>query len=388
MTKKTVTIFQYRLFHYRETLFECLRNLCGEVGIELHVVAGQPFGAEKAKRDEGHLPWVRRVENVYVPITEKKDLCWQPIPKHLSRSDLMVVMHENRLLANYWLMAKRRVGGPKVAFWGHGRDFQSRAPGGIRERWKAWTIGQVDWWFAYTPLTVEILEGVNYPRERTTCLNNAIDTRTFGEDVSRVTSDEMAELREALGWGNMEGPIALFCGSLYPDKKIDLLLYAADRIRKVWPAFGLVVVGDGSSAEMVKAAARNRPWLVHVGAKRGLEKARYFKLCDLILNPGSVGLHILDAFAAGRALITTRGARHGPEIAYLESGRNGLITGDSLEEYVDGTLELLSNRERLRSVNAGASADAETYTVERMAEKFVQGIVGCLEAPKKGSVLW
>ena len=76
-----VVIFQYRLFHYRVDLFNLMRRLAAERGIELVVVAGQAFGKEIPKRDEGTLGWECRVKSLYFPIEEKKDLCWQPWPK-------------------------------------------------------------------------------------------------------------------------------------------------------------------------------------------------------------------------------------------------------------------------------------------------------------------
>jgi len=375
---RQVVILQYRLFHYRRDLFERLRAVCRERGIRLDVVAGQPFGREKDKLDEGHLPWAHKVTNWYFPIKEKKDLCWQPVPKELKRCDLLVVMQENRLLSNYWWMVKRRFGGPKVAFWGHGRDYQTNAPGGLRERWKRAMINQVDWWFAYTALSAAEVRAAGFPPERITCLNNAIDTAGFRREVRDVGERERSAMREALGWKGAPGPTALFCGSLYPDKKLDFLFDACDLIRARIPGFKLVVIGDGSSATLVRKAAASRSWCAYVGAKRGRDKAALFSISDIVLNPGLVGLHVLDAFAAGLPMVTTRGAKHSPEIAYLESGRNGLITGDGIDEYADAVVSLLSDPGRLEALRRSALEDAATYTVEQMADNFADGLAKCL----------
>jgi glycosyltransferase involved in cell wall biosynthesis len=292
-------------------------------------------------------------------------------------------MQENRLLSNYWWMLRRRFGGPRMAFWGHGRDFQTNAPGGIRERWKSATIHQVDWWFAYTPLTVRVLEQFGYPSDRITCLYNAIDTRKFREEVASIDETELAGVRRALGWGTHPGTVAIFCGSLYPDKRLDLLVSAADLIRADLPDFKLIVIGDGSSAAFIKDAVKTRPWCAYVGPKRGRERAKYFRLADVTLNPGLVGLHVLDSFAAGLPIITTRGAKHSPEIAYVVSGWNGLLTGDDAGSYAAAVSSILSDRRQLDELKRNAALDAQKYTTERMARNFLEGMLACLARPKK-----
>ena len=372
-----VTILQYRLFHYRVDLFETMKRLCEARGIDLNVVYGQAFGKEKLKQDEGELAWGRKVHNRYFPVKEKKDLCWQPVPPDLRDSDLIVFMQENRLLSNYYWMLRRRCGGPRVAYWGHGRDFQTNAPGGFREYWKAFMINRVDWWFAYTGLTANILQEAGFPVERITCLNNAIDTHKLRRSAEGSPPELLAAIRAQCDL--KEGaPLGLFCGSLYPDKKLDLLIDAADIIHDRHPDFRLVVIGDGSSACVVRQAAESRPWLQWVGVKRGDEKAAYFRLARFVLNPGVVGLHVLDAFAVGIPMLSTVDAKHGPEIAYLQHGVNGLLTESSPSAFAKATCSLIEDPEWYRRVSGGAREAGRTYTVSHMAENFVAGIERCI----------
>lgn len=377
LRKPKVTILQYRLFHYRLELFESMKRLCAARGIELNVVYGQAFGKEKLKQDEGELAWGREVHNAYIPFKEKKDLCWQPVPQDLHDSDLIVFMQENRLLSNYYWMLRRRLGGPRVAYWGHGRDFQTNAPGGFREYWKAFMINKVDWWFAYTGMTVSILQQAGFPEERITCLNNAIDTDKLRRAAEGASPALLAEIRNLCDL--KEGaPLGLFCGSLYPDKKLDLLVDAADIIHSRHPDFRLVVIGDGSSAGVVSQAAENRPWMKWVGVKRGDEKAAYFRLAQFVLNPGAVGLHVLDAFALGIPMLSTTDAKHGPEIAYLQHGVNGLLTESSPHAFAEATCSLIEDPELYLRISGNAREAGCTYSVSHMAENFVSGIEQCI----------
>lgn len=376
-----VTIFQYRMFHYRHTLFELMRERSSDAGIDLQVVYGQPYREEINKKDTMELDWGVKVKNLYLPIKEKKDLCWQPMPGHLRDSDLVIFMQENRLLANYYWMLKGRLGGPRVAYWGHGKDFQTNAPGGLREKWKDILIDQVDWWFAYTGITVDILQKAGFPEERITCLNNAIDTNGLRHDAENVPESILEEIRSECDL-KPEAPMGLFCGSLYPDKKLDLLVEASDFIHQRFPDFRLVVIGDGQSRTDLVKAIESRPWAHWVGVKRGIEKAAYYRLAKFVLNPGAVGLHVLDAFAVSIPMLTTGTAKHGPEIAYLQHGVNGYMTEDSPQSFANAAIELMSDPLVYKKMSEAAHQSGLYYSVENMARNFVDGIEHCLEMPK------
>ncbi len=371
-----IVILQRRLTHYRVPFFEALRALLYAQGIDLVLVHGQPSAAELTKQDQGHLPWALQVRNRYFRVAGV-DLVWQPLPRAAAHADLLVITQENRILSNYPHLLKRHMGGPKVAFWGHGANFQSSAPAGWRERWKRFWLLQVDGWFAYTERTVEHLLRAGFPRAHITCLNNAVDTQDFKREVAAVTDADLAALRTAHGIPT-EAQVGLFCGSLYPDKRIDLLLSAARILHVQLPRFVLAVMGDGPDGPWLRAQAEKMPWVKILGPLRGQAKAAWFRLADVLLNPGLVGLLVLDGFAAGLPMITTATALHSPEIAYLRHGENGIIAGDSPQAYADAVLSLLFDPKERQRLGANALAASSEYSVENMAKKFAQGVSRCI----------
>jgi len=375
-TLKKVAILQHRLLHYRVGLFEQLRQQCLSRGIELHLVHGQPTRRELAKKDVGSVPWADVVTNKVREVGER-DWLWQPFPLHLRDADLVVVMQESRLLSNYPLLLSRLWSKRKVAYWGHGANFQSDAPAGLRERWKQLLLTKVDWWFAYTQMTVDILAKAGYPPEQMTCLNNAIDTGAFKRDLAAVTDADLVAARQELGVAP-GAPVGIFCGSLYPDKKLGFLVEACDRIHRESPEFHCVVLGDGPSMPILREAAASRPWLHLLGVTKGAQKALYFRMGAFMLNPGLVGLHIVDAFCAGLVMVTTTGARHSPEVCYLRDGVNGVMTSDSATEYAQRVLALINDPVGLAQLRAASLADADVYTLEKMVAQFADGIERCL----------
>lgn len=376
-----VTIFQCRLTHYRQGLFDLMRDKCSARGIDLLLVHGQPSQHDRDKCDSGYLPWATQVENRYFPYSRRRDLCWQPCPQAARASDLVVLTQENRLLANYFWQLRRCSGlGPRLAFWGHGRDFQSGAPGGWRERWKALWLKQVDWWFAYTALSAEWVRASGFPAERITRLDNAIDNRTFAHELAAVSPETLAALRAELGLSPRHF-VGLYCGSLYPDKRLPLLFAAAERVYRHYPDFRLLVLGSGVERSWVEAACQEHAWAHYLGVQFGARKAALFRLAELMLCPGLVGLTILDAFVAGLPLLTLRDSLHSPEIAYLEPGVNGELIIGAAPAYADRVLELIRDQGARRRLSAGARAAAVSYTLENMAQQFVDGLEACLRQP-------
>jgi len=376
-----VAILQYRLLHYRLELFERLRGRCAANGIELHVVHGQPTAQEETKKDTGFLRWADVVRNRYVTVGDR-DVLWQPFPRHLNDIQLVIMMQESRLISNYrWLLFRGGIGA-KLAYWGHGRNFQSVAPTGFRERWKKLLLGKVDWWFAYTELTRSILLESKYPDERITVLNNAIDNESFARDLESIDEFTKTNVRGEFDL-SPSAMIGLFCGSMYPDKRLDFLVAAADLIRDRIRDFHMILIGDGPSASVIRVATERRPWLHWLGVKNGRDKAKYFSVADVVLNPGGVGLHVLESFAARVPLITTSDALHGPEIAYLEDNVNGMIVAGGVEKYAAAVVQLLKNRSQLASLRKGALEAAGRYTLSAMVNRFADGIERCLANPTK-----
>lgn len=375
----TVAIVQRRLTHYRVPLFERLRARLASHDIALRLLHGAATLEEQSKRDEGHLDWAEALPTRYLAGGR---LCWQPFRGAVRDCDLVVVTQENKLLANLGPLLDpwRR---SLLAFWGHGGNLQSRRPDGLGERFKRWTTPRVDWWFAYTELSAALVRRDGMPADRITVLNNSIDTAALrgAIDLARALPD--AERRRRLGVG--PGPLLAFVGSLYGDKRIEFLLDAFARLRRLVPGVQLAVAGAGPLAADVERAAAADPHLHTLGPVHGERKAELLASADLVLNPGLVGLGILDAFVAGVPMLTTDCGLHSPEIAYLEHGANGLMTADDVSAYVQACAELLADPAARTRLARGAADSAARYSIDAMAEAFEAGIVQALARGRRGA---
>jgi glycosyltransferase involved in cell wall biosynthesis len=371
---RRVLVVQRRMTHYRVDFFEHLRRELPRHGVELVLAYGEPTPAEAAKRDGAELPWAHPLRTRYLLGTK---LCWQPFAQVMSDCDAVVLTPENKLLNNLGAQfLQRRC---KVVFWGHGANLQARRLT-LAERYKRWLARHVDWWLAYTDHSRPLIARSGFPDDRITVLNNAVDTVRLAQQFA-VARDpaRMAASRRRFG---IEGQrVGTYVGSLFADKRPAMLLDAAQAIRERVPDFELLVCGDGTDAPKVREFCRAHPWAHYAGVVKGQDKADALAISRVLLCPGAVGLGVLDSFACALPLVTTDCGLHGPEIAYITNGVNGVLSADDTGAFVDAAVHLLVDDAAHARLVERCAASAGEYTVERMAQNFARGVVSCLEAP-------
>jgi glycosyltransferase involved in cell wall biosynthesis len=372
---KRVLIIQGQIKQYRVPFFDKLHAALEEDGITLRVAYSDPALREREKRDncdlssgygvkvKGHWGFGSRV-------------IWQPLLREIAAADFVIVEHANKYIMNHFLLPCSALGIKKVAFWGHGRNRQS-THGGPSEWLKRRTLNRVNWWFAYTAGTVDYLVRSGVPPYKITNVQNAVDTTGFRNHLSSVSEFELAAARKGLGLAE-DSKVGLFCGGVTREKMPEFLVESVVKIKDQLPEFEFLALGSGPEKACFERAAGRYPWFHYIGPEFGKEKALHFRLADVFLMPGLVGLAILDAFAAGVPVITTSVPIHSPEIEYLEEGRSGLTTQPDTEAYSQAVVSILRNAQLLEALRQGASTCAEKYSIERMVANFQCGVIRAL----------
>ncbi len=363
---------------YRVPFFTRIHEVLRSEGISLRVAYSDPPSTELSKCDHADLPteFGLKIKGHWVA---RNRLLYQPLLTEVSDSDLVVVEQANKHILNLILRAKAafRLRKPLVAFWGHGKNRQS-STSSFSERVKRSSVSWVDWWFAYTKSVSRYLVATGFPAERITTVCNSVDTTDLQRQLRHINWNEVLLMRKALAIPE-HAPVGLFCGALYPQRQLDLLLDSAARVRKSISSFHLLIVGGGPEAEKAKAAERAHNWIHYLGPLFGGEKALCFRMSDIFLMPGLVGLAILDSFAGALPFFTTASSAHGPEIDYLDDGVNGFMVEPNARVYADTVIRVLHDPALLQSLKDGAARSANAYTIENMAENFRSGICSCLQ---------
>lgn len=364
--------------HYRAPFYEQLRARLEQAGVELLLVYGQPIGSEALKQDSSDLNWGERIHNYVVPVPGGRELYWQPCLRLLRRGDLVIVEQASKLLLNYLLLAAQQVGWIRLAFWGHGRNFQSHTASVVGERIKRAVSTRSHWWFAYNELSARAVSSLGYPSDRITSVNNTIDTTSLQRASATTSPEEIASLRTRLGIHGER--VAIYSGSLYEEKRIPFLISAAIQIRTRIPDFELIILGAGPDEHVVQAAAQKYSWIHYIGPVFGESTVPYFLVSKALLMPGLVGLAVIDSFAHRVPLITVDLDYHSPEIHYLSDDANGLMlaAGTTPAEYAAATADLLLDERRMERLREGCDEAAAFWTMESMVENFAGGVLRAL----------
>lgn len=369
-----VLIVQEHLPHYRQRFFELLHANLAKRGIALQLAYSPKTAATLLA---GSLPWATPV-----PVRRWGKFAWQNVRSMGAGADLVVVQQESKYIANYLLGLDSLLSRKKLAYWGHGKNFQDEHASIIGEHLKQFFSKFCDWWFAYNDLSMDIVGAQGFPRERITSVQNSIDMENIRRVSNSIPPAKLEDLRHDLC---IRGDnIAIFTGGLYAEKRLPFLMQSCKHVRSIIPDFELIIIGRGPEEALIRQESEKNPWIHFVGPKDDVEKVPYWMLSKVLLMPGLVGLVVLDSFVLGVPMITTNYPYHSPEISYLSDGKNGIIVKPWTDPviYADSIIGLLKSPDRIHSLRENALAASNRYSSQIMADNFASGIGKALKENK------
>lgn len=202
------------------------------------------------------------------------------------------------------------------------------------------------------------------PARKAWFANNTLDTTAIGEFYSFAVNR------------NPNWTIA-FIGRLDARKRLDLLLEYYRGLKRTHPATRLLVIGDGPGSDLVREAAaadQDIVWRGPVIAERLI--AEDMRATHVVLLPGASGLSIVHALAYGKPFLTCGGpsAWHGPEIAYLEDGRNGMLLSGDVPRDVARVADMLSSPDVYAAYCRNAYETAEAHSIANWCGQFYDAL--------------
>lgn len=370
---KSVVILQEYVPQYRVPFFELLRSKGLERGVDIRIAYGEAGSSQAKRSDSSALSFGLPIRQVEKRIAGRRVVI-RRIGQAISGADLLILEQARRNVDAYRLLAVRRSTGPLVALWGHGTDF-TRQTTPIDRRVSRWLTSKADWFFAYTSAGMHHVVADGFLSAKTTVVQNSIDSSALSDSIQTVGA---LELQSFAAEHDLRGRTALFIGALDESKRLGFLRDAAAEIYDQEPEFRLLVAGDGAMREQVEEWAGAFSWLKYLGQASGQKKALAMASANVLSMPGRVGLVAVDSFAAGLPIVTTDWPWHAPEFEYLENGRNSVVTADNLTAYANGLLGILRSPELLIDLSDAARGASNLYSVEKMANNFIEGICQAL----------
>lgn len=209
-------------------------------------------------------------------------------------------------------------------------------------------------------------------------LYNGIDIAPFKETFGK---QKCLELRSKMRLTEKDF-VVIFCGRIIPEKGVEQLLNAFEKLEKINFQVKLVMIGSVGFSEgtvtdfserIVKKATElsNVRYLGYISNK---EMPKYYAAADIQIVPSvwqeGAGLVTVEGMASGLPLIVTRS---GGMIEYVDSECSvQLAIDDKLSDHiVEAILELAEHPERCKSMSKYGRDRAELYTKEKYYTEFV-----------------
>lgn len=377
MTKPVVAFAMEWIPQYRAGFYDRLRAELDSRGIEMRLVHGDPPASRRKRNDAEVLEWAEFVPNRLWTI-KGLEITAQPVTGRLRGVDLVVLQQETGLVLNYLMMARSRIGGPKVALWGHGHNFNPLEASGLAEKVKRVVTKWGDWAFAYTDASAEVFRSIGFDPEHITVVQNSTDIESLRHPTGPVSGDvtEMVAKLKA-----DRAKVCWIVSALDRWKRVPFLIDVLDRCAERIEGFAFVALGAGDQAHLLEEAAKSRPWLYALGARFGADKAAVGEVAELTIHPGLAGLHVIETFATESPMVTADIDYHSHEVSYL-SGDNArmLPANASADDFAVAIDALLADEGELQRLQAGCRASSEVFTLDAMVDNFATGIVDALTA--------
>lgn len=378
-SKRQKVVFAFdAIAHYRESFFVALKERLSRESIDLDLIIGSSYEGHNIG---GSVSWATKV-----PLRHFGPFSWLCASKQTKNADLLVVAQVVKQAFLFQAIYRHLTKTQKIALFGHGKLYSARPPSRFAVALKRFISRQCHWWFAYTEKTAQVLrEEIGFPLNRVTIVNNAIDTTTLRSQREKLTAEQMRAVQSELNITTEN--IGIFVGGMYHGhhhtKRLDFLIASCLEIRRIIPDFEMIFVGGGPDQIRVEQAAATHAWMHYVGIKKGIAAVPYWALAKVCLNPGLVGLSILDGFALGVPLVTSDVPYHSPEIAYLEDGINGVMVNDGGDpkSFAAAAAALLMDEQRRRQYAEAGQARAREFSNEAMVENFCRGIRAAIATP-------
>ncbi len=366
---------------YRVPFYDRVRQAAAERGVTVRLIHGDPPSSRRRRNDSEVVPWAEYVPNRLWTV-KGLELTAQPVLSRLRGTDLLILQQETGLLLNYPMMALSRIGGPAVALWGHGHNFNPLEANELAEGVKSKVTKWADWIFAYTEQSKTVFESIGVDTDRITVVQNSVDVTELRNPTS-TPSDDVASLVDRLR--REDKRVGWIVSALDRWKRVPFLLEVLDAVAADRDDFEFIALGAGDDAQVLSEAASSRPWLHVLGARFGADKAAVGSIAEVTVHPGLAGLHVVESFATASPMITEDLAYHSHEVDYLSPDNAIVLPRDSTSaQYAEAVSSVLDDRSELQRLQTGCHVAAETYSIDAMVQNFTDGIVEALASRRSG----
>ena len=348
---KKVLLISNKVFHYRVSNYNYFTHRFREEGWQFCV---------RASELQKNNPYALEFDFREIPF---RFTAYRREIERLRPDVVILFLHLKNLIIwplLHWLKLK----GIPVVYWNKGINLEVRNPR-LRNLPFYYIHSLCEGIILYSKHEIRDIKPKN--RHKVWVANNAVNFTAFPE-IHGTRAEIKAE------FGIPFEKVVLFVGRMRPVKKVEHLIEIFNQIDE--PGIGCVIVGDQMDYDLKKLIHRdNIRYLGEIFDPDNLQISKLFKIADLFVIPGDVGLGMNQAFYWGLPVVTEHGLQP-PEIHYLTEGRNGFIVPENdIAALKEKTLLLLKDD----ALRAEFSRNArEDILREASVETMFRGFLDCV----------
>lgn len=302
-------VYYFAFPHYRRSILGALRELHG---VSVDLVAGKSSRANIAALGADDLPGL-----VTVPSFRAGPVSWDRGVVRRATSavyDTVVLGPATMSLSTWAILVGRRLAGRQTYLWGQcGRYGDRSVKRRVQELMNRLATGLL----VYGENEAVAATQLGLPSNRVTVVNNATHSNA---DVLRDDKSErhLARAQRSAERAADEGDLRLlFVGRINRDKRIDVLLKAAERLRREYPRLRVDLIGDGDArAEL--GDRYNEDWVhFHGWIYDTAQLGAFFHEATFVCSPFHMGLLAIDALREGAPVLVPANPMNGSEVEAL-----------------------------------------------------------------------
>lgn len=213
------------------------------------------------------------------------------------------------------------------------------------------------------------LLNIKIPEQKIVKIVNGVDTSLFHP----ADKDERISLKKQLNLP--DNKIVTFIGRLEPQKAVDRLILAWEKICSIYEDTHLLIIGGGFQEKYLKNLVKNRNLSQKVTFIRNSDKiASYLQSSYLFVLPSlaeGISNSLLEAMSSGLAVI---GTDVGGTDEVIKNGVNGILTApDNIVKLEQAILDLLNNTDLAGSFGKKARLTVEqNFSISQVSGQYFQ----------------
>lgn len=360
-------VLQYlTLIHYRESVFN---RIAADPRIDFTICCGQKSPYQKMRNFDPQPPLkIKWVKNFVINITQMHFIVWQwgAITNLIrTRPDVLILLGADpHVLSSFPLFFVAKLLRVKLCWWSHA----TLVGQGVLGRWlRLFFYKHADGILAYDEAGRLRLEQAGVKSSTMTTIWNCLNDADYRLSNNGQRTAKGRTIR------------VLYIGRLYRDKKMHLLIEAAEILKNRNVSLVVDIVGDGPELKTSKdksAALKLTDVIRFHGAKYDEDLTQFLSNADIGVIPSWAGLSAIQYMAAGVPVITeeNRGMNHPPEVSAIIEDETGAFFDFESPESLAATIETTFPKVKTLSSSC-LKLVRERFTPEAVKEAIILGVL-------------